>query len=311
MTITFIGGTGAMGLIFGSRLAKQGYSVVLFDVNKESVSAVNSRGAKITNHMGEMETITNLRATGDPYEVGDSELVFLFTKCYWTAGALALAEPFIGKNSTVVSLQNGWGNYDQIREYIDPQRILVGVNYISGTTLAPGHAKQAGQPSAVLGKVGATANDFSREVAALLTRSGIHTEVSDKILDQIFAKLALNAATLAPSALLHLEAHQLLEQDMTVQLMDSILEEVVAVAKTQGVILDYAETRNRIHDVLRNAVGAKSSMLQDVEAKRQTEIDVINGAIVRMGALAGIPTLINEQMVSLIKAKEKTYLITI
>jgi len=307
MKIVVIGGAGAMGMIFGARLAQAGNEVTLFDVNRRAVDCVNALGARITDKEGRLETITNIRAVDTPAAIDPPDLAILFTKCYWTEEALVGAKDFIGDSTTLLSLQNGWGNYEIIRRHVPPGQILVGVNYISGTTLTPGHAKQAGNPQAFIGRVGEAADPATVAIADLLSAAGIMTAASDNILDKIFDKLALNVATLAPSALLKLEAHALLDSEVTVKLMDALLEETVAVAKSQGVTIDPVSRRKGIHDLLRNAVGARSSMLQDVDAGRRTEIDVINGAIVNMGQSAGIPTPVNQSMVNSIKALEQTY----
>ncbi|MEX2235868.1 MAG: 2-dehydropantoate 2-reductase [Cyclobacteriaceae bacterium] len=307
MKITVIGGTGAMGLIFGARLAQAGHEVTLLDVNKEAIEAVNKEGARITNKEGVVETIKSLRATSDPASIKSVELAIIFTKCYWTEEALMKARSIFTSGTTVLTLQNGWGNYDVITKIVDPEKILVGVSYVSGTTLGPGHARQVGNPVAYVGKVGAVADESVKKVAEVLNGIGIKTTASDDALKEIFTKLAHNVACLAITALLKMEAHRVVDNDYTIALMDELLIETIAVAKAKGIQLDAAERRKGIHDLMRNAVGARSSMLQDVDAKRKTEIDVINGAIVRMGKEAGIPTPMNECIVRLIKGLETTF----
>ena len=122
------------------------------------------------------------------------------------------------------------------------------------------------------------------------------------------SKLALNACTLPTAALLGFFAHELERYDGTKEVMAAILREVVAVAKAQGVGLDYDERWGAIISLLKRAIGAKPSMLQDVEASRRTEIEVINGAIVRAGKSAGVPTPVNETMVAMVGALQSKYL---
>jgi 2-dehydropantoate 2-reductase len=307
MKITIIGGTGAMGLIFGTRLAQAGYPVTLLDVNKDAIHAVNTHGAKITNKDGTIETITAITATSDATSIGIADVVIVFTKCYWTEEAMENAKPIIGPHTTVLSLQNGWGNYDVIASVIPSNQIMVGVNYVSGTTLAAGHAKQVGNPIAYIGRVGLPADAKSKAIGALLDTMGVKTTVSDNILFEVFQKLALNAATLPTSALIGLTADKLITNEGTIQAMDDILNEMALVVKAQGVTIDVTERRTSIHNLLKNAIGARGSMLQDVDAKRKTEIDVINGAIVSMGRMAGIPTPVNQTFVNMIKALESTF----
>ncbi|AQG79250.1 ketopantoate reductase family protein [Spirosoma montaniterrae] len=307
MTITIVGGTGAMGLIFGIRLAQQGHTVTLLDVNPVAIDAVNRAGGRLTNKTGEVETVTNLRATADATTIDTTDVLIVFTKCYWTESALLNALPCVGPETTVLSLQNGWGNYDVITAIIPPEQVLVGVTYVSGTTLAPGHARQVGNPLVYMGRVGHAADASVHLIAQAIDAAGFTTTVSDNILNEVFGKLAINVTTLPTSALLGMQAHQLIENDSTIALMDDLLRELVAVVSTRGVTMLFDERRAAIHHLLKNAVGARGSMLQDVEAKRQTEIDVINGAIVSMGQQAGVPTPVNETMVRLIRGLESTF----
>jgi len=306
MKIVVIGGTGAMGLIFGARLAKH-HEVALLDINKEAIDEVNKRGAMISNKDGSVDTITNLRATSDAASIGVVDLAIVFTKCYWTQEAIKNALPCIGQATTVLTLQNGWGNYEVISSVVNPDQIMVGVNYVSGTTLGPGHARQVGNPVAFVGRLKKDPDDTVKKIADILSQAGFSTTASSRILQDVFNKLALNVATLPTAAALRLEAHKLIENPGTINAMDDILKEMISVAATQGVQIDFSERRGYIHNLLKNAVGAKGSMLQDVEAKRRTEIDVINGAIVAMGVKAGIPTPVNQTFVNLIKAIESTY----
>jgi 2-dehydropantoate 2-reductase len=261
----------------------------------------------ISNKDGSVDTITNLRATSDAASIGVVDLAIVFTKCYWTQEAIQNALPCIGRATTVLTLQNGWGNYEVISSVVSPDQIMVGVNYVSGTTLGPGHARQVGNPVAYVGRLKKDPDDTVKMVADILTEAGFSTTASPKILQDVFNKLALNVATLPTSAALRLEAHKLIENSGTINAMDDILKEMISVVAAQGVQIDFNERQSYIHNLLKNAVGAKGSMLQDVEAKRKTEIDVINGAIVAMGAKAGIPTPVNQTFVNLIKAIESTY----
>ena len=306
MKIIVVGGTGAMGLIFGARLASFN-EVTLFDVNHTAIDAVNSHGAKITNKDGSVDTITNITATSEALSIGVVDLAIVFTKCYNTEEAIMSALPCIGKNTFVLSLQNGWGNYEVISQIVNPNQVLVGVSYVSGTTIAPGNARQVGNPVAFIGRVGSPADAGVKKIGGLLDQVGIKTTVSDLILVEVVKKLALNAATLPTAAILRMEAHQLIENEGTIGAMDDILNELIHVVAASGINLDFKERRTYIHSLLSNAVGAKGSMFQDVEAMRKTEIDVINGAVVKLGRSADIPTPVNQTFVNIIKAMESTF----
>lgn len=306
MKIAIIGGTGAMGSIIGGRLAQAGYDVTLLDVNATAVDTINANGLKITDKNGDTDTI-QVRATTDAASIGVVDLAVVFVKCFYTKAAVEGAAPLIGPDTKVLSLQNGWGNGEVIAGVVGPERVRLGVTYISGTTLAPGHVRQVGNPIGFIGNPGGDNDAIVHEVAEAMGKIGVTMTVSDHVLRDIWAKLALNVCTLPSSALLGFPAHQLLQHDGMVSLMKALLEEVVAVANAQQIPMDFDERWAAITTVLTNAVGARGSMLQDVDAKRQTEIDVINGAIVAAGQRLGIPTPYSQSMVWLMKSMQESY----
>ena len=159
-----------------------------------------------------------------------------------------------------------------------------------------------------LGELSGRATDRLEAVARTFRAAEIETTLSDKILNEVWKKLALNACTLPVAGLLHFMSHELVAFDGTKSLMAAILKEVVAVANAQGIALDYDERWAAITGLLEKAIGGKASMLQDVEARRQTEIEVINGAIVDAGRRVNVATPHNETMVWMIQAAERHYL---
>jgi 2-dehydropantoate 2-reductase len=181
------------------------------------------------------------------------------------------------------------------------------LTYHSATLLTPGRVLHAGKGVTYLGELDGALSPRLEALRQALAAAGFEVQVTQQVRDQIYAKLALNACTLPTSALLGLQAHQLVEHPEMLSLMRALLTEVVAVARAEGIALDETERWEAITGLLRRAVGAKSSMLQDVERKRRTEIDVINGAIVEAGRRAGIATPYNDSMVWLIKGREASW----
>jgi 2-dehydropantoate 2-reductase len=186
--------------------------------------------------------------------------------------------------------------------------VMVGLTYHSGTLLGPGRVKHSGIGMTHVGELNGSQSARLDAAVTAFRRAGIETSSASRIVDEIWKKLALNVCTLPTAALLHFPAHELIEHQGTIALMEGLLAEVVAVAKAQGINLDHAERWQAITGLLRQAIGARASMLQDVEANRQTEIDVVNGAIVEAGRRHSLPTPLNDAMVWMVKSLQAKYL---
>lgn len=285
-------GAGAMGSVFGGLLAQAGEEVTLIDVWREAVEAINSQCLRVEEKSGETRTM-RVRATTDPADVGPVDLVLVFVKCYHTEDAMRRAAPLLGPETVVLSLQNGWGNAPRIAAIVGEERVLIGVTYHSATVLGPGHVQHAGRGMTFIGELNGTMSDRLQRVAGAFNAAGIEVTPTPEVLRQIWSKLALNVCTLPTSALLRFYAGQLIQHEGTLNLMRSLLREVIAVARAQQITLDFDERWEAIAGLLERASGAKASMLQDVEKGRRTEIDVVNGAIVDAGRRMDIPTPYN------------------
>lgn len=307
MRIAILGGGGAMGGLFGGYLARAGNDVTLIDVSKPAVDTINEAGLSIEEKDGSQPVI-RVAASTEPSKVGPVDLVINFVKCYHTEAAVRAAAAMIDGRTAVLSLQNGWGNAPRIASIVGEDRVLVGLTYHSGTLLGPGRVKHPGTGMTYMGELTGKPTERLEQVAAAFRGAGIETTVSPRILDEVWKKLALNCCTLPTSALLGFLSHELVAHESARQLMASILGEVVAVANAQGIALDYDERWLAITSLLEKAIGGKASMLQDVEARRQTEIEVINGAIVEAGSRAGVPTPVNQTMVLMVQAAQAKYL---
>lgn len=296
-----------MGGLFGGWLKRAGHDVTLIDVSNDALDALNAEGVAIDEKDGSKPVIA-VPATNNPASVGPVDLIINFVKCYHTEAAVTAAKPMIGPTTAVLSLQNGWGNAPRIAKIVGEDRVLVGLTYHSATLLGPGRVKHSGLGVTYLGELDGSTTPRLQAADTALRSAGFETTVSSRIRDEIWKKLALNACTLPTGALLRFFAHELVAFDDAKRVMAAILAEVVAVAKAQGIAMDYDERWAAITGLLAKAVGGKASMLQDVEASRRTEIEVINGAIVDAGKRAGVPTPVNETMVQLIGALQAKYL---
>jgi 2-dehydropantoate 2-reductase len=300
-------GAGAMGSAIGALLHKAGHPVTLIDVSCPTIEAVQNRGLIIQNKAGEQATV-RMAITDDSRMPGVVDLLLVFVKCYHTENAVRNAAPMIGPNTVVLSLQNGWGNGPRIANLVGKERVVLGVCYHSATVLAPGHVLHAGQGKTFMGELDGSDSSRLQQIVKTFNQAGIAVEPSGQVLKEIWSKLALNVATLPTSSSVRVTADRLLDTPEMQELMKALLQEVVAVANAQNIPLAFDERWEAITGLLRKlAPNTKGSMLQDVEARRQTEIDVMCGAIVEAGTRLNIATPYNRAMVGLIKGLEATF----
>ena len=307
MKIAVLGGGGAMGGLFGGYLARAAHDVILIDVSKPAVDAINRDGLIIEEKDGSITKVA-VPASFTPDTAGTPDLILNFVKCYHTDAAVKAAMAMVGPETAFLSLQNGWGNAERISAIAGKKRVMVGLTYHSATLLAPGHVKHPGAGVTYMGELDGAATPRLNAAVEVFRSAGFEVTPSGRIRDEVWKKLALNVCTLPPAALLGFLANQLIQHDGTLDLMKGLLGEVVAVAKAEGIAVDGEERWAAITGLLEKAVGAKASMLQDAEAHRRTEIEVINGAIVAAGKRNKIATPLNESMVWLVNAMQEAYL---
>ena len=295
-------GAGAMGAIFGARFAQAGHDTHLVDVAVPLVDKINSDG--ITVVRGDDETVTQVPATTDPASVGPVDLVVFCVKCYHTPSAAEAARPLVDSSTVVASLQNGWGNGDVLAGVFPPEQIVVGVTYNSGTVLEIGRVAHPGVGPTTIGSFTDGEGGGPERLAEALMDGGLEATVASPIRPEIWKKLILNAATLPTAALIGMNAGALTAQPEMKELVSETAREAVAVARALGYDIDEQERIDAIHGLLERAGPARGSMLQDFEAGRRTEIDVINGAVVRAAGDKDVPVPINRAFVALVKGWE-------
>jgi 2-dehydropantoate 2-reductase len=295
-------GAGAMGSIFGARFAQGGHDTVLVDVARPLVEKIGADGVTIVR--GDEETTTVIEATSDPEAVGVCDVAVFFVKCYHTASAAETARPLVGPDTVVASLQNGWGNGEVLASAYDPAQVVVGVTYNSGTVLELGKVAHPGVGPTYVGAYDGESSAGAERLAQAIGDGGLEAHVSPRIRPEIWKKLILNAATLPTASLTGMNAGALTAHESMHELVSETAREAVAAARALGYEIDEQERVDYIHALLERAGPTKGSMLQDFEARRPTEIDVINGAVVRAGDEQGVPVPLNRAFVALVKGWE-------
>lgn len=305
MRIAVMGG-GAMGGIWAARLLQSQQEVSIIDVAPNLLTALKVQGLTV-EHAGQSTTVWP-RATDKPREIGTVDVVFFFVKAQHTASAAQMARPLVADTTIVVSLQNGWGNADVLAQTYRAEQIVVGVTYHSGTLLAPGRVGHTGTGATYLGPYSAGAGlESTRVVSELLAGAGIENTPTTEVKTEIWKKLILNAATLPTAALTTLRAGELGQHSEMLDLVDTLAAEAVEVARARGYKIDLEERLERIHAVLAGAGAGKPSMLQDVEGRRKTEIEVVNGAVVKAAQEVALEVPLNRACVALIHGLERSW----
>ena len=303
MKIAMIG-AGAMGSLFGGKLSLAGHEVVLYDVFREHVEAISRDGLEIEDAATGERLHSRPGASADPASVRGSDALVIFVKSTATEQAAAEFAPLAGKGAIVLTLQNGLGNEAIIRRHFGAQRTAAGVTSQGATFLGPGRIRHAGK-----GPTHVAMADGRRErlgdLAKALGEAGFETHVEDDVRGLVWSKLVINVGINALTAITGRTNGQLLESEQIKAIMADLVAEAVQVAKARGIQFTYADPLATVYDVARKTGANRSSMLQDFDKGRETEIDFMNGAIVREAQETGIPAPVNATMTRLIKTLEK------
>ncbi len=299
-------GCGAVGSLFATALAQlEDVEVWAYDLAQAHVDAINERGLRLTG-AGEVHA-TRLRATTDARELPACDFGLVATKAMHTEAAVA-ATAHAFRDGSVASVQNGVGNEETIAAHVE--RVIRGTTFPAGKVLEPGVVQWDVRGDTTLGPFEprpAPAAEIER-LAEACTRGGMPTAAVADARGAQWRKVIFNAATNPIGALTGLTHGAVCERPPLRRLVSALVDEGKAVAAAQGIVLD-ADPEELIDHAARPEVAYahKASMLQDVEARRQTEVDYLNGGIVRFGREHGVATPLNEAVVALIKGVEDAW----
>jgi 2-dehydropantoate 2-reductase len=299
-------GAGSLGCAIGGTLAVGGSDVTLIARSREHVDAVNARGLVLRDADGG-ERVVRLAAATDARGLSPAELVIVLVKSFHTEAAIDGYKQAVGQDTIVMSLQNGLGHEEVLANAVGHERLLAGKTYVGGVFLAPGVVR-AGVPGklTLIGEPGGGITQRVRRVAAEFERAGLKTTASDNISGVIWDKLLVNTATGALSAITRLAYGPLYAVPELEATAIAAVAEAMAVARAKGVTLSIEEPVNAWR-LAGAGLGPdfKASMLQSLEKGSVTEIDFINGAVVREGERLGVPTPVNRTLVACVKGIEK------
>jgi 2-dehydropantoate 2-reductase len=296
-------GCGAVGSLFAAHLAQPlDVEVWAYDLAADHVAAINERGLRIS---GGTELSGRLRATTDAAELPSCEFGIVATKSLHTEPAIAAAAHAF-RDGAVCSVQNGAGNEELIAEHVG--HVIRGTTFPAGHLVEPGHVSMDTGGDTWIGpfEPSPATMEEVQALANVLTRAGMNTVALEDARGAQWTKLIFNAATNPLGALTGLSHGRVCEFEPARRLVTGLVEEGQAVAAAQGIKLD-SDPDELVDHAARVAYEHKASMLQDFEAKRPTEVDFLNGAIVNFGGEHGVPTPLNAAIWALVRGAERSW----
>lgn len=301
---TCVLGAGALGSSIGGLLTEAGVEVHLVDTWKEHVSAMQRNGLLLREP--DTDRVIRVRATDDVRTLGSVDLMIVLVKSYLTESAIRSAKSLVGRDTVILSLQNGLGNEEIIAEVFGKDHVLGGITYAGGVLLAPGHVLTGRRGKLTyIGELDGRRTARADRIKELFDSAGIETIVADNISEKIWSKLLVNVAVGPLSVITGLPHAAMARVEDVVRCAEVAVAEAAEVARASGTFLA-VEDPAQIWRLATQGLpaGHKSSMLQDIEKGSRTEIDFINGAVVRLAERCGVPAPVNRTLVAGVKGIE-------
>lgn len=288
-------GAGAVGCFFGAMLARAGHHVVLI-ARPQHVDAIAQRGG-LMFESGSFQGVIPVEATGEPSGVEGADVVLFCVKSADTQPTGRLIAPHLASGATVICLQNGVDNAERLQATIRQAAVPAAV-YVAAEMAGPGHVKHHGRGELIIGTSPASAG-----IATLFSDAAIPTRVSDRVIDELWRKLVMNCAYNALSAVAQLPYRRVIEVSGVTDVIRNVVDECAAVATALGVSLpkDMYELVLALAETIPNQL---SSTAQDLARGKPSEIDYLNGYVVRKGAELSIPVPTNLALQVVVKLRE-------
>jgi 2-dehydropantoate 2-reductase len=288
-------GAGAVGCYYGGMLARAGHPVTLI-ARPQHVEAIQRGGLRMETQTFDEQV--KLAASSDAGAVQGADLVLFCVKSTDTEAAGALIKPFLGTQTVVLCLQNGVDNADRLRTVLTSAEVAAAVVYVGTEMAGPGHVRHHGRGELVIDPT-----PTSQAVADALTAAGVPTQISNNVRGELWLKLILNCAYNAVSAIAQRPYGENVKSEGIAGVMQDVVAECLAVAKAEGVTIpgDVDAAVRKIADTM---PAQYSSTAQDLARGKKSEIDYLNGFVVRRGQALGVPTPANRVLWALVKLLE-------
>lgn len=303
-------GAGAMGSLFGGLLAEGGLKVSLIDPWQAHIDKIRQDGLQMVGFGG--DRFIEIAATSNAAEIESADLLFVQCKANFNADAAKSVRHLFSESSgtVAISFQNGLGNEEELATYFGEDRVLGGLTAQGANIEGPGVVRNHAELPSYIGEMSGGVSDRVTAIAEILTGAGLPTNPSADIRQDIWRKLMANIAISAVSGITGLNIGQIFNEHRADAVSYAALEEAIAVANASGVEL----TTDEAHEILAKIAGPngtpgnKSSLRVDIENRRPSEIDYINGAVVSLARKYGVAAPVNETLVTLVHAAQSQYL---
>jgi 2-dehydropantoate 2-reductase len=290
-------GAGAMACLFAAGLARAGFSVLMLDRWRTGIAALNNDGVQIVDETGQVQVFP-VRAISDPSEVRDAQLALVLVKSWQTRTIAAWLKTCLASDGIAVSVQNGLGNYETLVEALGVERTAAAITTLGATQLGPARVRVHSQ-----GEIVFSQHPRLAPLLEILASANFQVRTTPDISGLLWGKLLINAAVNPLTALLDVPNGRLLELPDARELMNRLVTETESVAAALGIDLPFTAPIRRVEEVLRLTAENSSSMRQDLARGAPTEIDAINGAVVRYGEESGVATPYNRSVWQLVRAR--------
>ena len=302
-------GAGAMGCLFGGLLAEKGLKVTLIDVWKEHIDAINKNGLKMDGFGG--DRFIKINATNDPKSISPVDVVIVMCKATALEQALTNAKSIVGDKTVLMSFQNGIGHEAIMQNIVGVNKVLGGTTTQASNILGPGHIKNHASLPSWIGEYEGGLSDRVKDIAETFTAYGLETIASDNVKKRKWMKLFALTAVGPLSAIFDMHHTELYvtnkESKLARELGKQIILETRKVAQADGVEVSEDECLEMFLKIVDSNQTNKSSMAFDIQYKRKSEIDFINGSVSKIGKKHGVPTPLNDMLYKIIKVKEGSF----
>jgi len=298
-------GPGAIGSLFAAFLSKSKEDIWLLDKHPARAAQINQTGIALEGESGSWQI--KVKVTSNPQEIGKADLIIICVKSFSTKGAVEQIKPLLDQETKILTLQNGIGNLEIISELAGQEKVIAGVTNEAATLTATGKILHAGRGETIIGAIDGKTPVQMRSIRELFNQVGLECKMSRDIKGLLWSKLIINVGINALSCLTRLPNGKLIEHEGTRRILRDAVTEGARIAKRKRIKLIFDDPLAKVEAVCEGTQNNLSSMLQDVLKKKRTEIDFINGVIVRLGQEMGIDVPANKFLLDLVKTIESSY----